>query len=86
MRKLKDVEPPTTEAVMAVFGGMPQVRQLVWEARGKNVSQQRVQHWKYKNKFPANTYLLFKLALEEKGFRAPAELWGQIAESEIAAE
>jgi hypothetical protein len=83
MRKLKAIEPPTSEAVMDLFGGMPGTRRLVSEVLGE-VSQQRVQHWKYKNQFPKGTYEFFKQKLEEKGYTAPAALWGQAVVTEAA--
>lgn len=40
-----------------------------------------VLNWKYFNRFPSRTFLVLNEALREKGFRAPASLWG-MAESD----
>lgn len=61
----------SVDAVIEALGGLPEVQRLT-EAR----SQQAVSNWKSRGRFSASTFLVMTQALRERGFTAPARLWG----------
>jgi hypothetical protein len=71
----------TVEEVISELGGFEVVKELT--GRRGNFT---VPMWKHREKFPPNTFILMKAALEAKGASAPASLWGMPspAESEAA--
>lgn len=61
----------TVEEVIEKLGGAKAIAQLT---RAKSPSV--VPTWKYRNKFPAKTFLQINKALKARGMCAPDELWG----------
>lgn len=66
MRQLQSVED-----VISELGGFDSVKELT-----KRDGTFTVPMWKHRKKFPPDTYLVMKAALDAKGAEAPAELWG----------
>jgi len=60
----------TTGDVMRTLGGTRAVALLT----GRKYTA--AAHWFNFKKFPANTIFVMQAALEERGFTAPASLWG----------
>lgn len=61
----------TAKAVVDALGGYKAV------AKEFDCSPQNAHHWQQWNAFPPKYYKKFQRLLEEKGFTAPEELWGQ---------
>ena len=61
----------TVEDVIKELGGPDAVKEMT-----NRDGQWTVAMWKNRKKFPPNTYLIMKAALDAKGVRAPASLWG----------
>lgn len=67
----------TVREVIKEVGGMTAAAKIV------GVTPQAAWNWADRNKFPADTYLVFAAELERKKKSAPASLWG-IQEPEAA--
>lgn len=63
----------TTKDVMDALGGTAEVAKLT--KRTYNAAH----NWRAFSTFPSNTYVAMNGALDEKGLRAPASLWGMVA-------
>jgi hypothetical protein len=61
----------TVDEVIKELGGYPAMRELI-----PRKSTSAALMWNFRNKFPANTFLVLTAALEAKGASAPASLWG----------
>lgn len=72
------VELSTTAEVMEALGGISAVMQLT------SSKYNAVHNWQSFPKFPSNTYVAMTNALREKGFHAPASLWGMKEPAEAA--
>lgn len=68
----------TTAAVMDKLGGNKAVAELT--GRKYNAAT----NWRNFPTFPSNTYLVMQSALREKGYVAPASLWGMTEPAEAA--
>lgn len=66
----------STAAVMDKLGGTAAVASLTGRKYGA------AHNWKSFETFPSNTYLVMQQALRERGFEAPASLWGMVERSE----
>jgi hypothetical protein len=70
----------TADAVFDALGGFAAVAVMT---RSK---YKAVVNWKSANAFPPKTYVVMIAALSERGYAAPASLWGMVAENAEAAE
>ena len=61
----------TVAEVVEELGGAQAVKDLT-----KRASSSVVPVWKYRGKFPPNTFVVLQSALEARGLRAPSKLWG----------
>lgn len=59
--------------VIDALGGRALVVTLT-DAKNTNV----VGNWERDGEFPARLFLLMSAALKERGYKAPAKLWGQV--------
>jgi hypothetical protein len=59
----------TTADVLAALGGTETIRHAF------GVSPQVVSNWRVRNRFPAHTYVLFMMLLDDVGVDAPNKLW-----------
>ena len=66
----------TTAEVMDRLGGVAAVAALT----GRKYSA--AHNWKSFETFPSNTFLVMQQALRERGFEAPAALWGMVERAE----
>jgi len=64
MKKLR-----TTEDVIIALGGIPAMAKLT------NTSVNGVYNWRAGKQFPADTYLLIRAELAERGLAAPDSMW-----------
>lgn len=60
----------SVEAVFDAAGGIPAVRDLT------GAGNSALSNWKKRGRIAASTYLIFRDALAQRGFAAPASLWG----------
>lgn len=60
----------STRDVIAALGGIRAVATLTKRRYGAAAN------WNQFTRFPANTYRVMQLALQERGLNAPAHLWG----------
>lgn len=60
----------TPKAVIEALGGTANVAKIT------NRSVGAASNWLGFERFPANTYLALKAALDERGIEAPSSLWG----------
>jgi hypothetical protein len=69
----------TIKEVITELGGPDSVRELTGREGAFTVPM-----WKNRKKFPSDTYLVMKAALDAKGVEAPASLWGITVPTEHA--
>ncbi len=62
----------TIDQVIEKLGGS----RAVAEITGRGTSISMVPSWRYRKRFPAQSYKRMQDALEERGFSAPDSLWG----------
>ena len=67
-------------AVIEALGGLSAVAALTGSG------YKAVANWKSFGAFPPRTYVIMTTALNERGLKAPASLWGMVLDSVEAAE
>jgi hypothetical protein len=68
----------STEAVVEELGDIDKVARIL------GAKYSATANWKYRNRFPANTYLVLIAALRKRGCTAPESLWGMRKPQEAA--
>ena len=69
----------TTSEVIDKLGGVGAIAAIT----GRKYSA--AHNWKSFETFPANTFLVLQQALRERGYEAPASLWGMVKREEDSA-
>jgi hypothetical protein len=69
----------TVEEVISELGGFDAVKDLT-----HRTSSSAVPVWKFRQKFPPNTFAVMMEALEAKGATAPETLWGMTQREDVA--
>lgn len=68
----------TTAAVIDALGGLNALAALTGS------TYKAVGNWKAGSAFPARTFLIMTSALRDRGYSAPASLWGMVTAHEAA--